>query len=90
MADETIKTAEECRQTLAARFSNLWNVQLNDFGRALVISAVAAPLGILYDWATIAGYTMTLVSILKGSVAGVAYLLKNFLTGSGGKLLTNK
>ncbi len=74
-------------------FTNLWNVKMGDWGRGLVIAVLTTPLTIIYqslmatpvtlvfDWKAIVG------SALAG---GIGYILKNLVTGSGGKILTNK
>ena len=74
-------------------FADLWTVKLGDWGRGLVIAVLTTPLTIIYQ--SITATPMTLVfdwkAILGGAVAGgIAYVLKNFGTGAGGKLLTNK
>ncbi len=72
-------------------FTQLWTVKLNDWQRAFVVAVLAAPLGILYDWATVLNYEFSWNGLIKGAVAGgVAYILKNFFTGQQGNLLTNK
>lgn len=72
-------------------FSKLWSVKLGDFGRALVVAVLAGPLGILYDWAINESVQINWRSLLKGAVAGgLAYLIKNFATGSGGKVLSDR
>jgi hypothetical protein len=69
----------------------LWRIKLSDSWRAFIVAVVAAPVGILYDWATVANYAFTWNSLLKGAVAGAAgYLIKNFITGLQGNILTNK
>ena len=72
-------------------FSKLWRLKLNDFGRALILAILAAPLGLLYDWATQPDFIFTVQALVKGAVAGGAgYLIKNLLTGVNGKILSNK
>lgn len=72
-------------------FTNLWTIKLSDWQRALIIAVLAAPLGILYDWATITNYEFSWQGLVKGAVAGgIGYLLKNFITGQNGSLLSNK
>ncbi len=72
-------------------FTKLGTIKLSDWSRGLIIAIIMAPLTIIYqsvsagtlvfDWKAIVAAAMT---------GGVAYLLKNLGTGSGGKLLTNK
>ncbi len=72
-------------------FTQLWTVKMSDWQRALIVAIFSAPLGILYDWATITNYEFSWNGLIKGAVAGgVGYLLKNFFTGQNGSLLTNK
>ena len=72
-------------------FSNLWRLKLNDVGRAFVLAVIAAPMGLIYDWAMTPDFAFTFQALVKGAVAGGAgYLIKNFFTGQNGKLLTNK
>ena len=73
-----------------SKFTELWTVKLSDWERGLVVAVLTVPLGILYDWATITDYQLNWRSIVKGAVVGfVAYITKNFSTGSGGNVLTN-
>lgn len=72
-------------------FTKLWTVKLGDVGRAFIIAVLAGPLGILYDWAMLENFQLNWKSVLKGAIAGgVGYLLKNFITGEQGKVLSNK
>lgn len=72
-------------------FSQLWTVKMSDTQRAFIVALLAAPLGILYDWATIANYVFSWQGLIKGAVAGgVGYIIKNFITGLQGNFLTNK
>ena len=72
-------------------FTNLWTVKLSDWERAFVVAILAAPLGILYDWATIVNYAFSWQGLIKGAVAGgVGYVIKNFITGIQGSILSNK
>ena len=72
-------------------FTNLWRVKLGDIGRALIIAIITAPVGIVYEWATVENFELSGKALLKGAIAGgLAYLIKNFITGANGKILTNK
>lgn len=70
---------------------------LSDFTKGLLVAVVAAVLTVLYD-ALSKGLTMTWINLRPvllsaagvGMTAGIAYVLKNLGTGSGGQLLTNK
>lgn len=72
-------------------FTELWTAKLTDLQRGLVVAVLTAPVGILYDWAIGNGLKLDWRMLLKGGIAGgLAYLMKNFLTGANGNLLTNK
>ncbi len=72
-------------------FTNLWTVKLSDAERMFIVAVFAAPIGILYDWATIANYVFVWQGLIKGAVAGgLGYVIKNFITGLNGNVLTNK
>lgn len=72
-------------------FTKLWTVKMSDAERMFIIAILSAPIGILYDWATIANYVFSWQGLIKGAVAGgLAYVIKNFITGQQGNLLTNK
>jgi hypothetical protein len=71
-------------------FSKLWTTKMSDVQRALVMAIIAAPLGILFDWATIANYQFSWQGLIKGAIAGgIGYIIKNFMTGINGNILTN-
>jgi hypothetical protein len=73
-------------------FSDLWTVKLGDWGRGLVVAILTTPLTIMlqslsttpitlvFDWKTIGGTALA---------GGIAYILKNLVTGSGGDILKN-
>jgi len=72
-------------------FTDLWTIKLSDWQRAFIIAVLAAPLGVLYDWATLVNYEFSWQGLIKGAVAGgVGYIIKNLLTGYNGNILTNK
>ena len=74
-----------------SNFTNLWTIKLSDWQRAFIVAVLAAPLGILYDWATVANYVFSWNGLIKGAVAGgVGYIIKNFITGLQGNVLSNK
>jgi hypothetical protein len=73
-------------------FTQLWTVKLGDFERGLIIAVLTTPLTIIYQSVTATPVTLTFnwTAIIGGAIAGgIAYVAKNFMTGSGGKLLTN-
>ena len=72
-------------------FTELWTVKLSDWQRMLIVAICTIPFGILFDWATTAGYQINWMSMLKGAISGgLGYIGKNFVTGANGKLLSNK
>ncbi len=72
-------------------YSKLWALCSNDWIKGLIVAIITTPLTIIYqsvsagtliiDWKTIIAAALT---------GGIAYLLKNLSTGSGGQILTNK
>jgi hypothetical protein len=73
-------------------FTELWTVKLSDWQRALICAVLSGPLGIIYDslQVTPISFTFDWKAILRTAILGfIAYYGKNFMTGSGGKLLTN-
>ena len=72
-------------------FSRLWSVKLSDWQRALVVAVITAPLGIVYDTVSSGSFDFDWKAILRAAILGfIAYFGKNFVTGSNGKLLSNK
>ncbi len=72
-------------------FTNLWTVKMSDWQRALVIAILSGPFGILYDTIMAGTFTFDWRGIGKAAVVGFfTYLGKNFITGAGGNILTNK
>ena len=72
-------------------FSDLWTIRLSDWQRGLIVAILTAPIGILYDWAVGEGLQLNWRALLKGAIAGgLAYIMKNLITGKQGNLLTNK
>ena len=72
-------------------FSKLWSFQLNDFWKGLVIAVLMAVLTVVYE--TLQKGTLNInwnTVLIAGIGAGVSYLLKNFATGKGGRMLSNK
>jgi hypothetical protein len=71
--------------------SKLFALEAPDWLKGLLISALTVPIGMVYDWANSTSGTFDWPVIGKVALAGgLAYLIKNFFTGTQGKLLTNK
>lgn len=76
--------------------SKLFNVCKEDWFKALIVAIISGPMGIIVDNAqkflsdpkTPLSFNYK-VLIASAVVGGGAYIIKNFLTGSGGKILTN-
>ena len=72
-------------------FTNLWNIKMGDWERALIVAILTTPITIIYDTLQAGTLDFDWKKIMGAALAGgVGYILKNFLTGSSGKLLTNK
>jgi hypothetical protein len=71
--------------------SKVGTLVIPDWAKALVVAVLSAPVGLILDTlntGTLAfDWKKVVVAALTG---GIGYLAKNFLTGSGGQLLTNK
>jgi hypothetical protein len=71
-------------------FTQLWTVKFSDWQRALIVAILTGPIDIIYQWATTT-QPINWQDVVKTAVAGgLAYLIKNFITGMNGKILTNK
>ncbi len=72
-------------------FTTLWTVKLSDWQRGVVVAILTTPFTIIYGSASAGSLTFDWKQIVAGAIAGgVGYILKNFLTGASGNLLTNK
>lgn len=72
-------------------FTKLWNIKMSDWMRGLVIAILTTPLTIIYDSVSIGVLTFDWKKIIATAIAGgIAYILKNVLTGQQGNMLTNK
>ena len=72
-------------------FTDLWNVKLGDFGRGLIVAICTVPITIVLDSVNAGSFDFDWKKIAAAAVAGgLAYIVKNFLTGANGKVLTNK
>jgi len=73
-------------------FGPLGTIKLSDWWRGMIVALITAPLTIIYQ--SLSATPVTLVLDWKAILAaaltgGIAYLLKNLGTGSGGQILTN-
>lgn len=72
-------------------FTKLGSLKLGDWGRGLLISIITAPLMIALQSFEAGSLVIDKRAIITAALAGgIAYLLKNLGTGSGGKVLSNK
>lgn len=72
-------------------FTTLWTVKMSDWQRALTIAVLSGPFGIIYDTVIAWEFVFDWRTIAKTAVVGFfSYLGKNFITGAGGNILTNK
>lgn len=74
-------------------FTDLWTIKLSDWQRGLIVAILTTPLTIIYQSVTATPVTLVFdwKSIIGAAIAGgLAYVLKNFGTGSNGNLLSNK
>lgn len=72
-------------------WTKLWTVKTSDFLRGLVVAVATAPLTIIYQSVMLGSLTFDWKAIITtGLAGGIAYLLKNMVTGVGGNILTNK
>ena len=72
-------------------FTKLWSVKFSDWERGLVIAVLTAPLTIAYQSVSAGSLVFNWKAIITSALAGgIAYILKNLITGQGGNLLTNK
>jgi hypothetical protein len=70
---------------------DLWKLCSSDWVKGLVVAVLTAPLTIVYESVQAGALTLNGKTIaLAATGAGIAYILKQFGTGSSGKLLTNK
>ena len=71
-------------------FTKLWTVKLGDFERGLIVAILTTPFTIIYDSVSTGALVFDWKKILAAAVAGgIGYILKNILTGAGGRILTN-
>ena len=70
--------------------SKLFALEAPDWLKAILVAVLSSPISIVYAWANGSQNVLDWNAVLKTAVAGgLAYLIKNFFTGSGGQLLTN-
>ncbi len=71
-------------------FTKLGSIKVSDFWRGLIVAILTTPLTIIYQSISAGGLVFDWKAIVTtGLAGGVAYILKNMSTGSGGQLLTN-
>ncbi len=73
-------------------FTQLWTIKMSDWQRGLIVAILTTPLTIIYDTVTATPmvFTFDWKKILGAAIAGgIAYFLKNFITGINGQILTN-
>lgn len=81
--------------------SKLFNLNLKDWQKALLVAVFSSFLGVIYDGlqqynACVEGScAIDFMALLKSAgiaagIAGISYLLKNVLTGSNDHFLTNQ
>jgi len=71
-------------------FTKLWTIKLSDWQRGLAIAILTTPLTIIYDSVSTEALTFDWRKIIAAAIAGgIAYILKNLLTGQQGNMLRN-
>ncbi len=69
--------------------AKLFNLNLSDFWKGLIVAVFGAVLGVIYKSVSEGSLEFNWMFILKsGLLAGLAYLLKNLSTNSKGQFLT--
>ena len=77
--------------------AGLGKLNLTDFQKGLLVAVLGAVLSVLYEsfskgfptsWTALQPVLINAAGV--GITAGIAYLMKNLGTGSGGQILTNK
>ncbi len=69
--------------------SKLFQLNSNDFWKGLIVAVFGAALGIIYKTVDAGSLDFNWMFIFKaGLLAGLAYLLKQLSTNSGGQLFT--
>lgn len=72
-------------------FTKLWTVKLGDWERGLIVAILTTPITIALDSLNQGALEFNWKKILAAGLAGgLAYILKNLLTGQNGRLLSNK
>lgn len=71
--------------------TKLFSLKLNDLWKGFIVAVLTAPLTIIYESLQAGSLNFDWPTIGKAALAAAcAYLIKNFLTGTQGKMLTNK
>ena len=75
---------------MGPEMAKLWSLASGDWVKGLLVAALTTPLTIAYQSFNAGSLTLDWKAIGSAAAAGgIAYLLKNFATGSGGQLLSN-
>lgn len=77
-------------------YGKLFSLCKSDWVKGLIVAIITVPLGIIVDNAQkvltnpAAPFAINWRLMVAAAIVGAgAYIIKNFLTGSGGKILTN-
>ena len=71
-------------------FSQLFHLKPADWWRGLIVATLTTPLTLIYTSTSAGKLTFDWQAILAAAITGfIAYMAKNFMTGSGGQLLKN-
>jgi len=72
-------------------WSKLWSVNTKDWTKGLIIAVISTPLTIIMESLNAGSLTLDWKKVgIVALTAGIAYLVKNFATGSSGRMLTEK
>ena len=72
-------------------FTDLWTIKMSDWQRGFVVAILTTPITLALDSVNTGSLVFDWKKILAGALAGgLAYVLKNLITGANGKILTNK
>lgn len=72
-------------------WTKLWTVKMGDWERGLVVAILTSPITIALDSLNTGALAFNWKKIAAAALAGgLAYILKNLITGSQGNILTDK